>query len=102
MCCFARNPQLYHIDGIFCCLGATFVQYLQKFTLTFVHLWMLVMHKVLLLLGLIFMAALPVWAVEKISVAAAADLNLALTEIVAHYGKQGANSIEISAPREKH
>jgi hypothetical protein len=98
----ARNPGPISIDGIFCCLGATFVQYLQKFTLTFVHLWMLVMHKVLLLLGVVFMSALHAWAVEKISVAAAADLNLALTEIVAHSGKQGGNSVEISVAREKH
>jgi ABC-type molybdate transport system substrate-binding protein len=78
------------------------VQYLQKFTLTFVHLGMLAMNKVLLLLGAVFMSDLPVWAAEKISVAAAADLNVALTEIVAHYGKQGGNSVEISVPREKH
>ena len=60
------------------------------------------MHRVLLLSGVVFMSDLPVWAAEKISVAAAADLNMALTEIVAHSKKQGGNSVEISVPREKH
>jgi len=63
---------------------------------------MLVMHKVSLLLGVIFMSALPVWAAEKISVAVAADLNVALTEIFAYYRKQVGNSVEISVPGEKY
>jgi hypothetical protein len=98
----SRNPGPISIDGIFCCLGATFVQYLQKFTLTFIHLGMLAVNKVLLLLGVVFMSALPVWAAEKISVAAAADLNVTLTELVAHYGKQGGNPVEILVPRGRH
>ena len=53
-------------------------------------------NKVLLLLGVICVSALPLRAAEKISVAAAADLNVALTEIAAQYGKQTGNSIEIS------
>jgi molybdate transport system substrate-binding protein len=54
------------------------------------------MNKVLLLLGVIWMSALPLRATDKISVAAAADLNVALTEIADHYGKLTGNSVEIS------
>jgi molybdate transport system substrate-binding protein len=54
------------------------------------------MNKVLLLLGVIWMSALHLRATDKISVAAAADLNVALTEIAEHYGKQTGNSVEIS------
>jgi molybdate transport system substrate-binding protein len=54
------------------------------------------MNKVLLLLGMIWMSALPLPATEKISVAAASDLNVALKEIADHYGKQTGNAIEIS------
>src|SRR5205823_9981968 len=53
-------------------------------------------NRVLLLLCAIFVSALPLRAANKISVAAAADLNVALTEIAAQYGKQTGNSIEIS------
>ena len=53
------------------------------------------MTRVLLLFGV-------VCAVEKISVATAADLNVAQTEIVAHFGKLDGNLFGISVPREKH
>jgi molybdate transport system substrate-binding protein len=54
------------------------------------------MNKALTLLCVICMSAMPLRAAEKISVAAAADLNVALTEIADHYGKRTGNSVEIS------
>jgi molybdate transport system substrate-binding protein len=54
------------------------------------------MNKILLLLGVICLSALPLLAADKITVAAAADLNVALKEIAVNYEKGNGNLVEIS------
>ena len=54
------------------------------------------MNKVLTLLCVICISSFPLQAADKIMVAAAADLNVGLSEIVAHYEKQTGQLVEIS------
>ena len=72
-----ENSGSSSIDGIFCCLDASFVQYLQKFTLTFVHLGTFG-HFIHLERNL---DAVRLMSVENTSLADALELNMALMEI---------------------